>query len=177
MASTIALVGGTGNNDAMYTGYVTGWGQCFEALVSTKLANVYFWLKKTGSPTGNVVCKIYTLTGTYGSATPNTLLATSDNLAASTLFTSYGAVGFTLSGAQKIDMTATTRYFATVEYTAGDGSNNVGISYGSNTYAGNLAHKTPSWGATPSDMHCEVYGDDLPVTNNPQILNYYYISR
>ena len=58
-----------------------------------------FYLKKSGTPTGNLYAKIYTHSGVYGTSSVPTggPLATSDALDISTLSTSYELVEFTFS--------------------------------------------------------------------------------
>jgi hypothetical protein len=181
MASTIATGGGVAYTESLFTGYNVGWGQSFAALVSTKLASVTFFMKKTGAPTGNMTCKIYTLSGVYGStAIPNTLLATSDVISIATLGTSAANVTFTFSGAQKINITSGTNYFATVEYSGGDGSN-YGVIYFTNVsgYGGNGAQKpSSSWAALSTyDFSFTITGDDVPLVAANSISSpFYYLS-
>ena len=76
---------------------ITGQAQSFavgaNAMFVTKVA---VNLKKTGSPTGNVVASIYSHSGTYGSSsTPNALVGTaSANVSAANLTTGYEQVTF-----------------------------------------------------------------------------------
>jgi len=66
-------------------------GQALNLSKSQVITGLKFYFKKKGTPTGNVVAKIYKTTGTVGTdAKPTgTALATSDTLDISTLTTSY----------------------------------------------------------------------------------------
>ena len=132
------------------------------------LASAVFYLRKVGSPTGNTVAKVYSHTGSFGStSTPNTLLATSDNVDVSTLSTSYGLKTYTFSGAQQITLVAGTKYCVVVEYTGGDGANQmvVGTDSTSPSHAGNIAFypNTGAWLASASFDACfYVYDNTNP---------------
>lgn len=114
------------------------------------LESVEFYLKKTGTPTGNGYVKIYSHSGTYGtSSTPNTLLATSDPLDVSSIGTDFSLIDFTFSGANKITLNSGTYYVAIFENTNGDISNRISIAADSSspTHGGNWVWNNGTWQA------------------------------
>lgn len=78
-----------------------------------KLDSAVFFLRKTGSPTGNATAILYAITGTPGTdATPTgAALATSDNFNVSTLTGTFALTTFTFSGANRVTLTNGTHYF------------------------------------------------------------------
>lgn len=134
---------------ALYSGNWIIYGQSFTSSVGGELDSVKFYLKKTGTPPGNMTATIYAHTGTYGSSSKGTgpTLATSDAISASTLSTSFGLVTFDFSGAERITLSASTYYVVALEYSSGDGSNRVdiGIDNTSPTHSGNRAGYTSGW--------------------------------
>ena len=78
-----------GYNNIASNGFARAMGQAFTASANGFLTSAKFYLAKTGSPTGNITSKLYSIaSGTYGNnACPSnaTILATSDNLDVSTL--------------------------------------------------------------------------------------------
>lgn len=91
-----------------------------------KVTSVKFYLKKTGSPTGNIVAKIYTQDG---SGLPVTQVGgNSDAVAASSVGTSYGLVEFTWSSNHPI-LDSGTNYgvYYDVSGCTLDGSNYIGL--------------------------------------------------
>ena len=141
------------NSDSELTlnsGGVVGVGQSFtgEAGIGSTLASAKFYMKKTNSPTGNAVAKVYAAFGTDGvSAIPSgAALATSGNFDVSTLTGSLALVTFTFTGANKIALTRDTVYIVTVEYAGGDGTDNIQVGYdgSSPAHAGNYVSLTGS---------------------------------
>jgi len=131
-----------------YSGNVTGYAQTFEALGGV-LDRVAFYIKKTGSPTGNITAKIYAKTGTNGvDACPTgTALATSETIDISTLETSGELKVFNFTGEQRLELTAGTIYAVAIEYTGGNASNclSVGLDTSSPSHDGNYSYY--GWGA------------------------------
>lgn len=74
--------------------------------VTAQVSKFDFWIKKRGTPTGDILVKIYSET----SDLPGTLLAISDTVDVSTVSTSYDYVSFTFAGANKIQLTSGTDY-------------------------------------------------------------------
>ncbi len=86
-----------GQNDfsyLRYTGGSTKLGSVFTAGISGNLNQNKFFLKKVGSPTGNIFATLY---ATSGGAPTGSAIATSNNVDVSTLTTSYGLITFTFS--------------------------------------------------------------------------------
>ncbi|MBI5126886.1 hypothetical protein HZA76_00305 [Candidatus Roizmanbacteria bacterium] len=123
------------------SGGTVGVGQSFTGSGGF-LSAVRFFLKKTNSPTGNAVAKIYTHSGTYGTSSvpTGTALATSDNLNVALLSTTQAQVPLNFSGSNKISLINTTNYVVTLEYSGGDGSNNIQVGYETtNGHGGNYS--------------------------------------
>jgi hypothetical protein len=93
------------------TSPTTALAQSFQLGSSTTIGAVKLYLKKVGSPTGNLTAKIYSDSG----GSPNALITdgTSDAVAASTLSTSYGLITFAFSAPPSL--TATTTYWIVFE--------------------------------------------------------------
>jgi hypothetical protein len=142
--------------------------QSFTAGATKNIGKVTLYLRKAGSPTGNITVQIYAHSGTYGtnSVPTGAALATSDNVSITGLTTSYALYDFNFSGANQISLTSTTQYVLVIRYTGGDGGNDlyVGID-DSPTHGGNWATSTD--GTTFSadntrDICFYVYGLVIP---------------
>ena len=104
----------TSSNDGYYDNVndtVEFFGNSFLG-TGLRVASASFRLKRTGTPTGNAVLKIYSHTGTYGSTgVGSTLLATSDGVLASTINDATPtSTDFTFSGDNAIILTSGTPY-------------------------------------------------------------------
>jgi len=138
------------------SGSVTACGQSFEPVPGGDLSSATFFIAKMGSPTGTLVAKLYTHTGTYGtSSTPDTLVVTSEALDVATDVTfSFGLKQFEFHEAQPT--LSATYYVIVVEFvsTYSDGTNNViiGSDSSSPTHGGNGCWYTSSWTATVNDF-------------------------
>lgn len=141
-------------------------GQSFTGDGGT-LASAKFYLSKLGSPTGNMVAKIYAHSGTFGTSSvpTGTALATSDAVDITTLTTTRTWTEFTFSGAEKITLSNNVHYIVVVEYTGGNSSNklNVGATndfeYG--THDGNESiYFSSNWTYGDVDVYFYVYRDD-----------------
>lgn len=83
---------------------------------------------KYGTPTGNVVLRVYSHSGAYGSSSVgNVLLATSDPVSVSTFRASYTPITFTFSGDEKIAMEDGTNYVWMIEPESGGWPNCIAI--------------------------------------------------
>lgn len=128
-------------------------GQSFTPNATGNINRASFWLKRSGSPTGTGVVKIYAHSGTYGTSSvgTGTALATSDPVNLAAISTSvYEKVTFQFSAGEQISLTSGTRYVAVVEYTGGDASNYflMGFDGSSPTHGGNRVYKNgSSWTA------------------------------
>ena len=143
----------TGTNYQLNSGGDTRVAQMFSnGVVAQNLTRVIAKLKKVGSPTGNLVAKLYDITGSFGStATPTgSALATSVDLDVATLTTSYleKEIAFTT----QYTMVDGYNYAISFEYSGGDGSNYVHVEGDSTgTHAGNLATYAGSWTAAAAE--------------------------
>jgi len=131
--------------------------QSFQIASASNIDSVKLWLKKTGSPTGNLTAKIYTDSGDE----PNALVSngTSDAVAASTLTTSYGWIDFAFSTSPSLS--ATTTYWIVLE-TADSASNTDYVDWGADASAPGYASGemksfiTPTWSAEDKDACFQV---------------------
>ena len=119
---------------------------------------VTLYLKKTGSPTGNVTLVLCTLNGSYR---PLTTLATSDTiLDISTLTTSYELFDFEFLGNNQPLLTDGVKYGWYVVYTNGDASNNLNVGMDSTNGYGEICYESTnlsSWDMAAGDMIFYVY--------------------
>jgi hypothetical protein len=128
------------------------------------LDSAKFYLKKTGSPTGNAYAELWSHSGDYGtSSVGSSLLATSDTFDVSSLTTSSQLITFTFSAAQRIELAAS-YYVLMLKFTGGDASNNVQIGYDSSSpsASGNYVYMTnvSTWGAISAvDIAFYLYGE------------------
>lgn len=153
-------------------------GQSFKNNVaSTKLDSVKFYMKKSGSPTGNIVAQVYNHTGTYGTSSLPTgsALATSDNVDVSTIGTSLSLINFNFSGVNRITLSKDSIYVVVYQYGNGNSTNFV-VFYGDNTsptHSGNLVKKTGSGSAWAYDAAVDsifyVFGES-PITGQKYAL-------
>lgn len=140
-----------------------GYAQSFTASTQAVLTSASFYLKKTASPTGNAVAKLYATSGAFGSASIPTgaALATSANFDVSTLTTAYQLINFTFSGANQVTIESQSNYCISVEYGTGDAVNIVFAAYANpGTAIGNLSRLTGGgWGAFAAlDLTFYVFG-------------------
>jgi hypothetical protein len=142
------------NQDGVYNlnDTTTGVAQSFTGTGGT-LSTVSFYLKKTGTPTGNAVAKLYTHSGTFGtnSVPTGAALATSNNFNVATLTDSYVLTNFNFSIPYYVLVNAT-NYVITLEYT-GTASNtvDVGTDATGSTGTGNAAtYASATWTAAGS---------------------------
>ncbi len=144
-------------------------GQSFANTVEGTLDSCKFYLRKGESPTGNAVAKVYAHTGTYGSGgTPTgAVLATSDNFDVSGLSTSFELITFNFSGAERITLSANTKYFVICCYNTSAPPNTVKIGFDTSslTHGGNGAFYYSSWSSSPFDGIFYVYRDIIASTS------------
>ena len=154
--------------------YASAWSQSLTiGAANVTLDSVGLYLKKVGSPTNDVVCTIYAVTGLVGTTAKPTgaALATSVAVDGAGLTTDYVLTFFNFTGGERITLIAGTAYCIVLQC-ASDGastSNYVGIaSTGAGTDAGNVAFfKSGSWGNLASaDINFNLYIDDeLTITD------------
>lgn len=158
------------NSFTFQTGSPSGFGQSFDAGGGGVLNSASLYLKKNGSPGGIIRFFIYAHTGTYGDTGVPTgsILATSDQINASALSTSFALVNLTFSGGNKITLSASTKYFLVLDTASitGSGSDSVGVGEdaSSPTAGGNIASFfSGAWHAftgSTQDLPFYVYRDD-----------------
>ncbi len=126
-------------------------GQSFTATASV-LGSAVFYLAKVGTPTGDMVAKLYASTGTHGtSAVPDgSALASSDVIDASTLTGSFVLTTFTFSGSNRVTLTNGVVYIIVIECLTVDASNKVSVGCDGSTSAhgGNRCLYQTSWTAS-----------------------------
>lgn len=106
-------------------------GQSFSVVESDILNSSSFYIKKTGSPAGNVQIEIYNHTGTFGvNGKPgdgSSPIAVSNTISANTMPSTFSLVNFIFTASNKIILAENTKYIAIVKYTSGDASNYISI--------------------------------------------------
>jgi hypothetical protein len=138
----------------------TGVGQTFTGMaLGSTIAKAY--LRLHGSPTGNIVAKIYAITGSYGSTAVPTgsALATSSNVDVTSIGASAGLITFTFPTPYTI--AGATNYALTFEYSGGDANNyvEIGIDNSTPSHDGNLVYNDGSWKAVAGqDVAFYIYG-------------------
>jgi hypothetical protein len=153
------------NDDVLASDLDIALGQSFTG-TGKILTSVKFYIRNgaIGHATGNVVSKIYAHSGTYGTSSVPTgsALATSDNVDASALTDVYSLIEFPFSGANRISLTDSVPFVATIEYSNtafAVGSILVGDDASSPTYNGNMSHNNGTWAAySGRDMVFYLYG-------------------
>lgn len=160
------------NTAFLATSSFTAIGQVFRTSVSFTLDSCQFYIEKNDvSPTGNVVAKLYTISGVFGAGAIPTgpALATSNVVNATTLPSSFALFTFTFSGSDRI-LVSPNDYCITVEY-PGNGNEDAGFSVAVDevgTHNGNIAIQIGGvWAGDPNEDTCfYVYGivasDPLP---------------
>lgn len=149
----------------------------FTNVIQSTLTTCKFFLTKIGSPSGNIVAKLYAITGTYGvnSIPTGSALATSSNVDVSTIHSAvnsnslvssdYTLITFTF--ATPYVMTQGTSYVIVLEYSGGSGGNYLSIGGGdSNLPTGNPVQDYGSgWVTYTGDAYnFYVYGTGKPST-------------
>ena len=155
-----------------------GEGQSFTG-ASGVLNSCKWYLKKTGLPTGNMVAKVYTHSGTFGASSEptGTALGTSGDFNVATLTTSSQLITFTFSGVNKITLDNGTKYVVTIEYTGGDTDNYVmfGTDESSPTHTGNASYTMDGTNWTPypaGDDSFYVFIDNTPKSHTIDAIIY-----
>lgn len=144
-------------NYVRINGSLDGHAQSFTG-VAGDIINAKFKIAKVGSPTGNIVAKLYAHSGTFGTSSVPTgaALATSDNFDLADINTYYTSVTFTFSGGNQYTMSAATKYVIAIEYSSATSTNylKVGTDAQSPTHGGNRSQwNGSSWSAvSSSDM-------------------------
>ena len=141
-------------------------GQALAVVNAFVLDSAKFHLRKSGSPTGNAVARVYACTGTPGSDGRPTgaALAVSDDFDVSSLTTTLQLVTFAFSGANRITLNASTNYCIAVEYSGGTSGNYLLAGYDSTsaTHAGNRCYLSSggvNWWNSTNDIIFYLYGE------------------
>jgi hypothetical protein len=140
-------------------------GQAFTGNGSV-LVSCVFYMNKVGSPTGNIVAKIYAHSGTYGlsSVPTGSPLAISQVIDSSTLPTNKELIKFTFLGTNQIILTSGTKYIIILEFEDGTSSNylNIAEDNSSPTHSGCHVRYTTSWTTYEGiDLCFYVYGRSM----------------
>ena len=161
-AGTAAASYSSTNYDAPVSMWVHRVGQSFTSTSTPQmLDSASFYLKKVGTPPGNVRAQLYAHSGTYGTSSVGTgsPLATSDAIAASTLTTSFQTITFNFTGAERYALAASTNYVIVIEYTAGTEAVHevqIGLDVSSPSHGGNtIVEALGTW--TPYSVYDTVF--------------------
>jgi len=135
-------------------------GQAFTAGDNYNVTACKFYIKKTGSPTGDLIAKLYNATGTVGTnAVPTgAALASSNTLDASTITASYVLYEFTFSSPQAISNG--NDYVIVLEGDSDPLSTiNLGVDNSSPSHSGNgCYYSSTGWNASATDVCFYLYG-------------------
>jgi hypothetical protein len=126
------------------------------------LSRARFYLKKTLSPTGNVVAKLYAASA---GVPTGAALATSNNVPTSDIGGTYALIDFEFEDEFELVL-GTNNYCIAVEYTAGDGSNYVTVGVedpGSDGGTGSLY--TTSWASQTWDVCFYIFSGAIVKIN------------
>jgi hypothetical protein len=140
-------------------------GQTFLCLDSESpwVSHAKFFLKKTGSPTGNMYARLYATSGGDPTGSP---LVSSEPIAASTVGGTYALVTFEFEDPYEISIT--TDYAIAIEYEDGDGSDyiTVGVDDSSPSFSlGEGYLYTTSWALQTWDVCFTLYTGGLVIIN------------
>jgi hypothetical protein len=148
--------------------------QGFQVTDAGTVSSVKLWLKKVGSPTGNLTVKIQT--NNAGSPSGSTITnGTSATVAASSLSTSYGYITFTFSTPPSLS--AATQYHIVLE-TADSQSNTNYVVWGADGSTPSYAsgemkrERSAAWSAESKDAVFQVVADGLQYIQ-PVNVDYY----
>lgn len=162
------------NADINVGNVVPMYGQSFTTATDKVIDSCKFYVKKSGSPTGNVFATIYNHTGTYGvNGKPiGAAIATSDLVDISTLTGSYALVTFSFSAINRINLVGGTNYFVVFNYDNIDAYSNypiLGAHTPSPSVTGNCAqYFSSNWFPQTAQALCfYVYG---ALANNPIVV-------
>ncbi len=179
---TNCLVDNYSENNQDSTGSLINADKLAQSFTSTggTLQTVKFYLKKSGSPTGNATAKLYTHSGTFGSSGVPTgaALATSDNFDVATLTGSFQLITFTFTGAQQYSMTNGTNYVVSYEPPNNSIGNtsDIGFNVGQiNIHAGNKSLFTGGSWSAQSDQDTPFYLYSTINNGNPTKLEPQYL--
>jgi hypothetical protein len=135
------------DTDVNLDGDPTAAGQTFTATAGT-LSRGIFWMKKVGTPAGNMVAKLY---ATSAGAPTGAALATSEVLSADSLAVTYGWASFEFH--DEYTLVASTVYAIVVEYTGTATDYAVlGVDNSTPGHGGTGYHYSGSWSSQTWDV-------------------------
>ena len=156
---------------ALYAGSVVGVAQSFTSPATAyRLASCKFYLKKVGSPTGNITVTLYTQTAGVKPTTPTLAISATYNIA--NLTTSYQLIEFTFPLMMQYWMAASTVYCIGLEYSDGDASNYLHVGYDASapSAAGNGSTLTGvTWTAQTYDFCFYAYYFDFTTSTSTTV--------
>lgn len=164
--SSIAEYSETNQNGltSLFYGVVIADGQSFQVPRTCILNSCKFYIKKIGTPPGNITASIYLSTGTLGTTSKPTgsVLATSLPIIADSLTTSLQLITFNFTSTERITLSALTNYVIVINYNDGDASNCVSVGIdNTSSYSGNWSASGDlvSWSPISGNSLCfYVYG-------------------
>lgn len=162
----------------LYSGSIVKVSQSFRGMAGD-IVNAKFYLKKVGSPSGNITAVLYAHNGSFGSSSVPTgaALATSDNVDISDLSTSLELITFNFTGVEQYTLSADTKYTISLEYSGGNSSNYLvaGFDFTSPEHVGNYADNSGSWSANSNrDLIFYVYAEGTEVETADEVKNIRY---
>lgn len=152
---------------ALRSGSITAVGQSFTNTTAGKITECKFYIRKYGSPTGNITAKLYAHSGVFGTTSKPTgaVLATSDNVDITTISSTASLVSFTFTGAEQYSMSSSTNYVLTINYSGGDATNLLYVQYhylpsGGTNHSGNCSNYITTWTSNADrDLSFFVFND------------------
>ena len=158
-------------------------GQTITSTVPSLLLYSYFYLQKSGNPTGFFTAKLYEMSGTFGvnGIPTGSAIATSDNVDISQIPTSLSVIEFNFNGINRIPLLGSNHHYVIVldvSNTTSDASNLLYVGEndsGGGAHPGNLVYKnfgSGSWdGSTyfSDDLVFFVYGIEINISVSDSI--------
>lgn len=172
-AATVIDQYSTSNDSHVLRGSAPAWAQSFTGN-GMAVGQASFSLKRTGSLTGNVYAKLYSISN----GLPATLLATSNPIAAGTIPSSaYTTIYFNFSTLYTVN--ANTEYVISCEYNGGSSSTYLEIAFDHSSPNGDFSETTSGWVAHSGQEVCfgvlagSVTSNPAPIANagNSQVVN------
>lgn len=143
------------------------------------LRSATFLLHREGSPTGNILCRLYAHTGTYGdylTSRPTGIALATVTIDVATIPTS-GNGDYTFTFDTSYPLVDGTPYYIMLEYSGGDASNLIRIySTSANPTSGNKLTYYLDWtGSNPEDYYLKILTDEpIELTHET---TYYWRAR
>lgn len=138
-----------------------------------KVVSAKFYLQNTTGATGNIIARLYAMSGNFGTTgiPTGSALATSDNFNVSTITSSFALKTFTFSGANQYVTTNGVNYCISIETSGSLNTLRLGRDMTSPTAAGNMATGASTWAPiTGQDFIFYVYGEPNAVSPGATLL-------